>query len=203
MMKWMPSAIAAILAAAAANALEIPAEVRLLYADERRQNPGIYEVVPKFEFQERNGLVRVDVLVSRKTEDGRWFFRNRLDRIFLKDGKIDAVRRPGAPGDFWSAALAAEKFLYADSGEQGKKLSFSELDGTGILEHTASVNVEKEYDIVLQYDDRYEIDLGSTDRLDYKVQYLQAILKELSDFQAGTIDLTLSEANRAKFHPKA
>lgn len=63
---------------------------------------------------------------------------------------------------------------------------FSELDGTGILEHTASVNVEKEYDIVLQYDDRYEIDLGSTDRLDYKVQYLQAILKELSDFQAGT-----------------
>lgn len=39
---------------------------------------------------------------------------------------------------------------------------FSELDGTGILEHTASVNVEKEYDIVLQYDDRYEIDLGST-----------------------------------------
>lgn len=62
---------------------------------------------------------------------------------------------------------------------------FSELDGTGILEHTASVNVEKEYDMVLQYDDRYEIDLGSTDRLDYKVQYLQAILKELSDFQAG------------------
>lgn len=103
MMKWMPSAIAAILAAAAANALEIPAEVRLLYADERRQNPGIYEVVPKFEFPERNGLVRVDVLVSRKTEDGRWVFRNRLDRIFLKDGKIDAVRRPGAPGDFWSA----------------------------------------------------------------------------------------------------
>ena len=130
MMKWMPSAIAVILAAAAANALEIPAEVRLLYADERRQNPGSYEVVPKFEFPERNGLVRVDVLVSRKTEDGRWVFRNRLDRIFLKDGKIDAVRRPGAPGDFWSAALAAEKFLYADSDDQGKKLSFSELDGT-------------------------------------------------------------------------
>ena len=56
---------------------------------------------------------------------------------------------------------------------------------------------------MLQYDDRYEIDLGSSDRLDYKVQYLQAILAQLSDFQAGTIDLTLTEANRAKFHPKA
>ena len=79
----------------------------------------------------------------------------------------------------------------------------AELDGTGILEHVAGINVEKEYDIVLQYDDRYEINLGSTDRLAYKIQYLQAILDELSDFQAGTIDLTLSEANRAKFHPKA
>ena len=79
----------------------------------------------------------------------------------------------------------------------------SELDGTGILEHAASIDASKEYDLVLQYDDRYEIDLGSSDRLDYKVQYLQAILAQLSDFQAGTIDLTLTEANRAKFHPKA
>ena len=80
---------------------------------------------------------------------------------------------------------------------------FSELDGSGILEHVASVKGEKENDMVVQYDDRYEIDLGSSDRLAYKVQYLQAILEQLSDFQAGTIDLTLSEANRAKFHPKA
>ena len=125
MMKWMPSAIAAILAAAAANALEIPAEVRLLYADERRQNPGIYEVVPKFEFPERNGLVRVDVLVSRKTEDGRWFFRNRLDRIFLKDGKIDAVRRPGAPGDFWSAAISRATRVAIRLPKKGRILSLS------------------------------------------------------------------------------
>ena len=76
-------------------------------------------------------------------------------------------------------------------------------DGTGLLGHVASINVEKDYNIVVWYDDQYEIQLGGTEKLDYKVQYLQAILKELSDFQAGTIDLTLSEANRAKFHPKA
>ena len=117
-------------AVSAADVQGIPAEVAQLYTQERQQEPGNYVITPKFEFPERNGLVRVDVLVSRKTEDGRWVFRNRLDRIFLKDGKIDAVRRPGAPGDFWSAALAAEKFLYADSADQGKKLSFSEPDGT-------------------------------------------------------------------------
>ncbi|MFQ8765436.1 MAG: hypothetical protein ACLR8U_02085 [Oscillospiraceae bacterium] len=56
----------------------------------------------------------------------------------------------------------------------------------------------------VRYDD-YGMKLTSAaaTALAYKVQYLQAILEQLSDFQAGTIDLTLSEANRAKFHPKA
>ena len=30
----------------------------------------------------------------------------------------------------------------------------SGLDGTGILEHVASINVEKDYDIIVQYDDQ-------------------------------------------------
>lgn len=76
------------------------------------------------------------------------------------------------------------------------------LDGTGILEHVAAVNVEKEYSIVLQYEDRYEILFGGTDQLDYKVQYLTAILAELSDFQAGTIDLSFQQADKAWFYPK-
>ena len=41
----------------------------------------------------------------------------------------------------------------------------SGLDGTGILEHVASIDVEKDYDIVVQYDDRYTIRLGGTDDL--------------------------------------
>ena len=76
------------------------------------------------------------------------------------------------------------------------------LEGTGILEHVAAINVEKEYDIVLQYEDRYEIKLGGTDDLTYKIQYLTAILSELSDFQAGTIDLSFQEGSKAWFYPK-
>lgn len=39
----------------------------------------------------------------------------------------------------------------------------SELDGTGLLEHIRALDMEKEYDITLWYDDRYEIKLGGTD----------------------------------------
>ena len=77
----------------------------------------------------------------------------------------------------------------------------SGLDGTGIQEHVASINVEKDYDIVVQYDDRYTIRLGGTDDLAYKIQYLTSILAELSDFQAGTIDLTDAANKKATFQP--
>ena len=76
----------------------------------------------------------------------------------------------------------------------------AELDGTGLLDHIVSINAEKEYDIVLQYDGRYEIRLGGTDDLSYKIDYLTVILSKLSDFQAGVIDLTFSDSSEARFY---
>ena len=46
----------------------------------------------------------------------------------------------------------------------------AEFDGTGLLGHVASINVEKDYNIVVWYDDQYEIQLGGTEKLEYKVQ---------------------------------
>ena len=77
----------------------------------------------------------------------------------------------------------------------------SELDGTGLLEHIRAINVEKEYDIVVWYDDRYEIKLGGTDEMAYKIRYLCAILDQLSEYQAGTIDLSQAAEKKATFQP--
>lgn len=78
----------------------------------------------------------------------------------------------------------------------------AELDGTGLLDHIVSINAEKEYDIVLQYDGRYEIRLGGTEELSYKIDYLTVILSKLSDFQAGVIDLTFSDSSEARFYSR-
>lgn len=78
----------------------------------------------------------------------------------------------------------------------------AQLEGTGILEHIETINVEKEYDIVLEYDGRYEIRLGGTEELSYKVDYLTVILDNLSDFQAGIIDLTFTDSSEARFYSK-
>ena len=76
-----------------------------------------------------------------------------------------------------------------------------ELDGTGLLEHIRVIDVEKEYDMTLWYDDRYEIKLGGTDEMAYKIRYLCSILDQLSEFQAGTIDLTQAAQKKATFQP--
>lgn len=76
------------------------------------------------------------------------------------------------------------------------------MDGSGILEHVASINVEKEYDIIVWYEDRYQIKLGGTDELDYKITYLGVILQSLSAYQAGTIDLTFTQSDEARFYAK-
>ena len=75
------------------------------------------------------------------------------------------------------------------------------LRGTGLLPQIASIDVAKPYDIVLQYADRFKVWLGGTDQLEYKFQYLTAVLEQLDSYQTGTIDLTFDEEKVARFIP--
>ena len=89
----------------------------------------------------------------------------------------------------------------ADSLEIALRI-LEELEGTGILPQISSINVEKTFDLVLWYGDQYEIKLGSSEDLSYKITYLAAVLEQLDDYQTGTIDLTFDEKRVARFLPR-
>ena len=65
-----------------------------------------------------------------------------------------------------------------------------------------NVDINKAYDVRVQYEDRYTILLGSMDKekLEHKIQFLQAILKEPSLPESGIIDLTGD--SEARYRPQ-
>ncbi len=75
------------------------------------------------------------------------------------------------------------------------------MDSTGLLEMVTTIQAEKSYDLRLLCGDKYEVRLGGTDELDYKVWLLQEVLKQLDPYQTGVIDLTMDERRIARFIP--
>jgi len=79
----------------------------------------------------------------------------------------------------------------------------TEMEGSGLIEQVTGINAEKNYDIHLYCGEQYDILLGGTDQLDYKVWYLQGVLEQLQPYQAGIIDLTFDQEGAARFSPWA
>lgn len=75
------------------------------------------------------------------------------------------------------------------------------MEQWGLTEVITTVDLTKLYDIELWYGERFEIKLGSTENLAYKIQYLQAVLENLNDSQSGVIDLTFETETVARFLP--
>lgn len=75
------------------------------------------------------------------------------------------------------------------------------LERAPFAKQIVSMDLSTSYDIILWYGTQFEVRLGNTENLTYKLQYLQAVLDELGKEKSGTIDLTFSEDNGAHFLP--
>ena len=75
------------------------------------------------------------------------------------------------------------------------------LEETEYISQVTEIQVDKTYDLVVLYGDTYEIHLGGTEQLSYKMEYLAAILNEPQVAEGGIIDLSLEENSVAVFKP--
>ena len=76
-----------------------------------------------------------------------------------------------------------------------------ELEAADLSKEVASVEIPSSYDLGFWYGDQYYVKLGNKENLAYKLEYLKEVLKNLDDYQTGTIDLSFSEGNEARFTP--
>lgn len=73
------------------------------------------------------------------------------------------------------------------------------FDSYEMLDAVRSVDITKSFDVKLNYDDRYTIEFGTLDDLEYKIQFLKAILKRDDLPETGIIDL--SQGDKAHYRP--
>ncbi len=153
-------------------------------------------VVIKIQESQIAGLVKADVGSS-------WYVN--------LDGRVLGSSLDGFHGQvieltgYTITAPQAGQLAKATEGMEGNMAAslqvLSAMDGTGLMDQVTTIDTEKIYDVKLLCGEQYEVVLGGTTELDYKIWYLQEVLATLDNYQMGTIDLSLDEERAAHFIP--
>ena len=66
------------------------------------------------------------------------------------------------------------------------------LEENDIVGDAASVDVTRVEDIILWYGTRYQVNLGDSTRLDYKIACMNDVILQMSDYQSGILDISFT-----------
>lgn len=69
---------------------------------------------------------------------------------------------------------------------------FQYLEEVGVIGQAASVNVEDISQIELWYGERYQVKLGDTSQLKYKVQSMKTAIDQMTTYQTGVLDVSFT-----------
>lgn len=69
-----------------------------------------------------------------------------------------------------------------------------------MMDKIVSVDISQSFNVQVNFDDRYTLELGTLDDLEHKIQFLRSILKQKDLPETGIIDL--SDSSEAHYRPK-
>ena len=75
---------------------------------------------------------------------------------------------------------------------QAALLILESLELNDVVGEVASVNVESLFNLELQYGQRYQVKLGDTANMDYKISMMKAAVAQLNDYQTGILDVSFT-----------
>lgn len=73
------------------------------------------------------------------------------------------------------------------------------LEQSEIADQVVSVDVPVSFDLSFWYGDQFHVLLGTADDLEYKLQYLVEVIKNLDSYASGEIDLSFTSEQKAIF----
>lgn len=76
-----------------------------------------------------------------------------------------------------------------------------EIEAAKLEKDITVVSVPSAFNLTVWYEDRFEVRLGTTDDLAYKLEYLKVVVQEQKEYTTGIIDLTFSSGPEAHVMP--
>lgn len=76
-----------------------------------------------------------------------------------------------------------------------------EIEASKLEKEITVVSVPSAFNLTVWYEDRFEVLLGTTDDLAYKLEYLKVVVREQKEYTTGIIDLTFSSGPEAHVMP--
>ena len=162
-------------------------------------------------------IEEMDVAYAIKSGDGVWWLMTSSGRMVEQINAADAenytqvlgvtVENPKPNED----AVATENIPVADptaeTGETTQPIPVTvtgaqrlhsalqilrALEANDIVGEAASVDVSRLEDIILWYGTQYQVNLGDTSRMEYKIAYMNGAILQMSDYQSGILDVSFT-----------
>lgn len=151
-------------------------------------------------------IVEAEVVYSVKGQDGTWWLMTADGILTEQTDGATANETTVITGITLNAPAAGEKAVAYESEEEDEQISATtnadrlnaaleivqNLEENEILGMVASVDVSNLQDLQFWYGTRYQVLLGDTQRLDYKIAAAKSAIGQLGQFETGVLDATFS-----------
>ncbi len=107
--------------------------------------------------------------------------------------KVEHETVPGeTAGEAEEEATSPMVTVTANDRLQAALLILDSLELNDIVGEVASINVQSLFNLELQYGQRYQVKLGDTSNMDYKISMMKAAVAQLNDYQTGILDVSFT-----------
>ena len=152
------------------------------------------------------------VVYAIKSGDGQWWLMDSDGRVVEQANNAKAATTTQVLGVTLEAPAANEKgvateTIPTETNELGELIPVTTtgaqrltaalqilkaLENNDIVGEAASVDVTSTEDIILWYGTQYQVNLGDASRLDYKVDCMNDVILQMSDYDSGILDISFT-----------
>jgi len=158
-------------------------------------------------------VTELAVVYAVEDSSGAWWLMDAAGRIVDKTDataageytRIVGIKLRGAAIGKQAVAAETEGAGNTAFGTPAEQLNSAKqilvsLESNGILGKIVTVDVTDTSQLGMWYADRYEVNLGNADRMDYKIASMKAAIQKMGEYQTGYLDVSFTTWPNQVYH---